>query len=362
MQRIVNYGSFMQAYGLKKMINSLGHEVTFIDYRIGALINERKDISKRFKRWFNQTLLWRKVRKYIRKNIWISDKEKLYREDLKRYLNVDNNYRYKEKVDIAVIGSDEVFNCLQQNKDVGFSPALFGKGIRAKKKITYAASFGSTTYKDLEKHGMTKTIRKLLKSIDVISVRDENSKNIVGKLCNNEVPIHLDPVLVSGIENDKWDMVYKKDFLLVYGYSNRFTEREGKYIQEFAHERGLRTIALGDEQKFCDETVICKPSEVISYFKNANYIVTDTFHGSIFSIINHKKFATFIRNKNAGGSTNSEKLEDLLNRLGLSDQIVLNTEELRTILEKSIDYQKVDELRKTETDRSIRYLKDNLIR
>ncbi len=359
MHRIVNYGSFMQAYGLKTMIESLGHDVEFVDYVKGPLYCQRSDIKKCFKVWFIQTRFWKRLRKYVRKTVRLSEKETLYREDLKRYLNVDD-YRYHAKEDILVIGSDEIFNCLQLNEDVGYSTSLFGKKIKAGKKISYAASFGNTTLEGLNKNGCTGEIGKCLKGFDSISVRDENSHEIVKSLCGLDTPVHLDPVLVSGVEKLKWNETDKKRFVLVYGYSLRFTEEEGKAINEFAHKKGLNTIALGDKQVFCDETIICRPSEVMGYFKRADYVVTDTFHGSIFAIINHKPFATFIRKKHHSGATNSEKLIDMLGRLNLQNKIVEDIDKMDSILETPIDYGAVDEIRETESKRSIEYLRDNL--
>ena len=86
---------------------------------------------------------------------------------------------YHPEVDVLVIGSDEVFNCLQTNSAVGFSLDLFGKDNRAGKTITYAASFGNTTLEGLKKYKVDNTISSLLKDLSDISVRDRNSGLIV---------------------------------------------------------------------------------------------------------------------------------------------------------------------------------------
>ena len=94
-------------------------------------------------------------------------------------LGIADEMNYNPTVDCLVIGSDEVFNCIQKNSNVGYSPELFGKNNHAKKLITYAASFGNTTLEKLEKYKKANEVGALLKKFDAISVRDANSGTIV---------------------------------------------------------------------------------------------------------------------------------------------------------------------------------------
>ena len=136
MHRIPNYGSFMQAYSLKKMIESLDHEVCFVDYQVEPSITKRKRtdewikcfIKNKKREWFNRGIIDQILHK--------EEKEKDIMRSCNGLLEIDENYAFHCKVDVLVIGSDEVFNCTQAGENVGYSPELFGKNARAKKIIT----------------------------------------------------------------------------------------------------------------------------------------------------------------------------------------------------------------------------------
>ncbi len=99
---------------------------------------------------------------------------------------------------------------------------------------------------------------------------------------------------------------------------------------------------------------------MLAYFKNAEEVITDTFHGSIFSVITHRPFATLIR-KSAGDSYgNEEKLSDLLERLQLQDRMTVKIAEIEIINEKMIDYVNVERILKEYREAAMQYLRENL--
>ena len=98
-------------------------------------------------------------------------------------------------IDLPVIGSDEVFNCVQDNANVGFTPALFGDGSRACRKVTYAASFGNTTLDKLDRYGKRDVVAGYLNGLDAVSARDANTGAIVESLTGEAPTFNLDPVL-----------------------------------------------------------------------------------------------------------------------------------------------------------------------
>ena len=104
----------------------------------------------------------------------------------------------------------------------------------------------------------------------------------------------------------------------MYGYSGRFSDSENAAIRSYARARRLKIICVGGVQGCCDRFVDCSPFEVLSLFRDAEGVVTDTFHGSIFSIINERPFLTVIRRSQGEGYGNEEKLRYLLDSLGLS--------------------------------------------
>lgn len=369
MQRVANYGSFMQAYGLKGMIESLGHEVEFVDYKVGEPIVKEEPkkkeniadvISKTAKRVKNKLFqLTPEGRK--NKNMW--------REQQKFIKSFGTNYwpmlgigekNYRPELDALVIGSDEVFNCLQTSADVGYSPELFGKDNNAKKLISYAASFGNTTSKRLKEYGVDEEVASLLKKFDALSVRDKNSIGVVKELTGIDPYYHVDPVLISDFSKEKVKSFGRKDYIIVYAYSRRVTEKEKQVIKKFAKDHGKKLVSIQGYHDFVDEFWPGNPFEILQYFKEADFIITDTFHGAIFSIINNKQFVTLIRKTIGNGYGNEEKLSDLLGRLGLADRIAKAPELIPEILETPIDYSKVNDLRDKERENSISYLREQL--
>ncbi len=355
MQRIKNYGSFLQAYALKSLIEqNTNSEVTFVDYHVEpSLITENKK-NKILDILISNASLKHKIQ-YIN-----------FKKNFNKYyklLNINEKYNYNPKLDILVIGSDEVFNCIQSNRNVGYSLELFGKNNNAKKVITYAASFGNTTLEKLEKFNKKEEIAELLNKLDAISVRDDNSGKIIYNLINKKVNYNLDPVLVFDYMNNQ-DLIpklnLKEKFMILYAYSGRISENESNYIKIFANQHNLKIYSIGGIQKFCDKFINCSPFEVLAYFKNAECIVTDTFHGSIFSIINNKPFVTLVRKSKNNSYGNEEKLVDLLKRLELEDRQVNDIENISKIMFQKIDYKKTNEIITLEKDKTIKYLKNNI--
>ena len=117
---------------------------------------------------------------------------------------------------------------------------------------------------------------------------------------------------------------------------------------------------IGGIQKCADRFVDCSPFEVLAYFRNAEEVITDTFHGSIFSVITHRPFTTLIRKSVGNSYGNEEKLSDLLERLDLADRMTAKVEDAENINEETIDYAKVDELLKAHREVAKEYLRSNL--
>ena len=169
MQRIENYGSFLQAYLLRKILEELGHQVIFVDYMIEPCIvhEPAQDIP-------HYSIPYRIVRKtyYLAKDIIRQlDGEKAeeqridsmrlrikYPEYL-RALGITERRIENTPVDVLVVGSDEVFNCLQTNPAVGYSKQLFGNYHQANKIVSYAASAGFTTVDGLKKYETSERVR-----------------------------------------------------------------------------------------------------------------------------------------------------------------------------------------------------------
>lgn len=338
MQEVKNYGSFLQAFSLKSNIEALGHTCDFINIIPGRQLNGYKiNRFHKIKLLFQRLWGWDFIKRF--KTIYRFQTR--FSKEFLPYLGVkpgENRTHY----DIVVIGSDEVFNCAQQTW-FGFSPQLFGKGINADKVITYAASFGATTLDKLQEMGIKDEVGELLRNLACISVRDENSSIIVKALTDKAPLRHVDPVLIYDYTRYMPSEVKKNDYMIVYTYPGRITdENEIDAIRTYARQQALRVVSIGHYFPWCDEVVVPTPFEVLAYFRDAACIVTDTFHGSVFSIKFNKPFCTIVRNMN------NQKLSYLLKQFGLEGRIANDVSRMQTILETPIDYMPVNSLIEAE--------------
>lgn len=352
MQEVKNYGSFLQAFSLKKHIEELGHTCEFINIVPGEQLgiykqNKFHKLSLLIKRLWG----WDFIKRFQSIYTFQTRFKNEFLPELGVKPDKENKY-----YDVVVIGSDEVFNCAQKTW-FGFSPQLFGEGLNAGKVISYAGSFGATTVQVLEQLGIKERVAQMLtKNFSAISIRDENSDKVVKTLTGKEPELNVDPVILNDwTKYMPTPHVPLKNYMIVYTYPGRITDKqEIAAIRQYAKNRELLLISIGHYFPWVDKTVIPHPFEVLAYFRDASCIITDTFHGSIFSIKNEKTFCTIVR------SMNSNKLTFLLNQFGLSNRIVQNPEDLEHILDTPIDYNKVNKIIVEETKKGLEYLKSNL--
>jgi hypothetical protein len=352
MQRVKNYGSVLQAYSLKKLIEEItGEDVAFLDpvyddyYSAEMPIIDSDDYKNKSDYRINF------VTKYIRKiHNHIIDKkfDKEIFKFQKEYLKLDESSREKT-YDLVVEGSDEVFKCARRiYKD------LYGSNKNGNKLITYAASCGSAEIEGIDEDTVI-SLKQDMSNFSSMSVRDEHTKEYIKNIYDGPIDMHLDPVLVGGLSKIKHSPVKEKNYIVVYGYANRIRDKEEiESIKQFAHKNKMKTIALGAPQVWCDKYIAVSPFKMLDYFHSASYVVTDTFHGTIFSIINHVKFATIIR------KTNRNKLGALLRHLKLEDRILSSCDELENIITKPVNYEIVDEIIEKQRCRTREYLKQQI--
>jgi polysaccharide pyruvyl transferase WcaK-like protein len=349
MQQISNFGSFLQAYALKRQIENLGHSCYFIKIKNGKQL---PGLKRNFKFYFNK----------------INDRFVAF--DFIKRLNNEYSYRkiFKEfhrelygdtsellEYDVVVIGSDEVFNCTQYAW-WGFTTQLFGDIPNANKVISYAGSFGHTTIEKLEYFKIKETVKQSMKNFSAVSVRDENSFKIVNNLLIINPHINVDPVLTYNFDDEISTTVDEENFIIIYTYPGRInSKKEINAIKSFAKSKNKKLISLGFYFKWCDKTIIPHPFEVLAYFKKADYIITDTFHGSVMSLKFNKQFCTIVRD------SNKQKLSSLLHQFDLEDQIVECTNTIPEKLSNRINYENINNIIKEEQSKSINYLKNNIL-
>ncbi len=354
MQRVPNYGSFLQAYGLRSVLQKMGHEVIFLDYEEG-----KPAVPYSEKEYLKYKITASPVFKFINDHVkydLLKRKEFVYEYRMKYLKELGISYRRNtgKKVDAVIIGSDEVFNCLQAGFNVGFSPMLFGQNLNADKVLSYAASFGYTDITGIRKYGLQSKLKSYFAHFDNISVRDQNSYEIIREITGKEPHVNLDPVLIADYDIPDVKIPYQ-NYVILYTYKTRkYSEEEKQAIKDFCERNGKTLISVGNAQSWVEHRVHASPLELLAYIKNADFIITDTFHGSVLSIKYNKAFATLIRNDN------SQKLSDLLRRLHKEERIISSYMNLQEMFEKEIDYTETNETIQKEREHAYAYLKNSL--
>lgn len=352
MQHVRNYGSFLQAFALKKILESMGHQCEFIDIEPSPSLpglerNFPYLLKMAFKRYFRLNTC-----RHIGSRLKYT---RLYRKrfDHEFLPELGINRHEFNKFDAVVIGSDEVFN-MNQHSSYGFTTQLYGDLANTEKVISYAGSFGTTTLTIIEKYGVKDRIIGALKKMSSISVRDTNSFEIIKSLLNVEPNINIDPVLLFGYDQYQ-KLPQEQNYIVIYSYPNRINKKEEiEAIKSFAKNKRKKLISICFYFPWCDETVIPHPFEVLGYFKKADYVITDTFHGCVMSIKYNKKFAALIRESNA------QKMTSLLKQFGLDNRACEDIRCIDKTLNPEINYSDVNSKLEEEQRKGFSYLKENL--
>lgn len=348
MQKVMNYGSFLQGFALKTTLEGLGHHCEFMDIEQGKIFPELKrtlsflleKVWERYCKWDVLTRL-----RYTRMF------QTRFRNEFFEELGV-NRHTLKH-FDAVVIGSDEVFN-FAQRVPWGYTPQLYGRISDVSKVISYAGSFGHTTLEDIYHFGVRDEIASVLLSMAAISVRDVNSFNIVKELTGKNAHVDIDPVLLFNYDS-YIKPISQKDYIVVYSYPNRIKKKEEiAAIKNFAEKHNKKLLSIGFYFPWCDETVIPHPFEVLGYIKGADFVITDTFHGSVMSLKFNRPFVSLVRD------SNKQKMNSLLSQFGLQNQIVDNITSLEDKILQRIDYDLVNRYLNNAQIESLNYLKSNL--
>lgn len=362
MQKVPNFGSVLQSYALKKIIESFGVSVSFIDIKPNdednSLMGDRAYDFKSDSE--GQTDFWGKVKKIdrflinrikIRKSM--NNQNVMLDEFRKDYLSIDP-IQNDDNYDLCVIGSDEVFNCMTKSK-WGFTTQLFGNVRNAERVISYAASCGSTIFDEVPDK-VACAIRSSFKRMEAVSVRDNNTYRFVKSLSDIEPVFNLDPVLIydfkSEIEQLNTKILRNRPFCIVYSYYNRINSKKEIYaIKNFCKRHNFDIVAVGAPQFWINGFEVYTPFEVLKLFSEASFVITDTFHGTIMSYKYSKKYAVIPR------ESNNNKLSDLINRLSIGDHLS-SVYDLEKIYEINNDTDHI--ILKEERHKTDEYLKKHL--
>lgn len=350
-----NYGAFLQAFSLQHVLEERGFDVEVIDY-VRKLTIENSKLLKfwpkySFKTMVSSIISYRRNLILDRKGNEVHDKLNLTKK--KYYSNEELRFD-QENWDNFVVGSDQVWNYVNSN----FDPAFFLDFVENNsKKNSYAASFGSGKIpnefpKKIENKNNDKNFKEAYKnylsSFSNISVREKSGKNIIDGLLEKDVKVVLDPTLL--ITKEEWEVIVDHKpsddkYILVYSIDNK--KQMFAQAKKLSKELNLpikQVFATPKSKLYGVKNVNANPFEWIQVFNNASYVITDSFHGTAFSINLAKPFKVFYHE----GKNTYSRIDNLLEIVGLENQKMTNNSDVSKI--EDIDYtsvrKKLDEERK----------------
>lgn len=320
--RAKNYGAILQCYALQEYLKSLGHNVEVIDY-IQPIIESQNQLF-RFIGWKNifspKQLYWelKKIKeRYLRiKNFKPFYKEKLNKSRICKQQTIPKDY------DIYIIGSDQLWNptCMGGKIDLTFW-GDFHKPQNSK-IIGYAISGSDILYKVLKEDNIKQLI---VKNFDSLTVREETFAISLKNHIGIEPVVTIDPTLLvkqnvwDRITNKKWN---NKKYIVVY-------QVRGTNQQKAALCSKANKIAKKSALQYIDlSSSILSPEDFVSAIKHAQYVITSSFHATVFSLIYEKQFIPVMLNDG-----NDHRYSNLLESIGIN-HILIGWEQLQ---EKEFD-------------------------
>lgn len=270
------------------------------------------------------------------------------------YFLIDWESKCSEAVDISkydyfIAGSDQIWNpwfpYTGEREFLTFA--------NQSQRITYAASIGVDDI-PADKMEFYKT---LLCGIPMISVREEKAAQIIHKLTGRNVPVVLDPTLLLrsnewGMVADKSKVTLPKPYIFTY-FLGKKSDKTEQHIREIQASLGLDVFDIMDHFDSCG------PIEFIDLIRRSSYVVTDSFHCTVFSLIFRKEFLTYERAVSSGVGQMVSRLNSLLGKTGLLDHLVgFNVETYPH--PAPVDWPHVDEVLTHDISHSLQYIENAL--
>lgn len=348
--RAINYGAVLQAFALNESIKKLGYVPITIDYKnphIEKIYNPKHFNYRSLKSFLSGILTYN--RRKMKKERFEEFREKYFILDQTSNLYATENIRHLDSYDKFITGSDQVWN---------YAPTQFDKAYfldfvsDSRKKNSYAASFGFDKVPD-EYLGDYKAF---LGDFNNISVREEQGAIIIKELLNRKAEVVLDPTML--LSKDDWgtisqDYKIKKDYVLIYQLAT--SQSLLNFAVNLSKKTNCKIIYISDALRKRIKAKYANgigPQEFLGLFKNAKYIVTNSFHGTAFSINFNKLF--FVEMLPPPAKVNS-RLENILDTFDLRSRQIVSGANDNIFAE--IDYKKVNKKLEIERQRSLDYLK-----
>lgn len=377
-----NYGSMLQAYATQMALDKLGYENETIDISgFNGEIKKAKLLYFAKASLTSDILLFKfgMAKNVLRKKFSKNQYAPLSKVRAEKFDDFSQNQfrlspKYNSKAELGsecqeryssvLVGSDQLWlpgNIAADYYTLNFVPKTVNS-------IAYATSFGRSSLPS----DSSKKATVFLKKIRHIGVREESGQKLVKQLAGREVPVVCDPTLL--FTGDEWMKIQKKGsivegkYILCYFLGNNPPHRE--FAKRLKAETDCKIVALThldefvkSDEGYADETPYdVDPADFLNLIRNAEYVCTDSFHCSVFSIIYKRQFFTFCRyNRNTKQSTNS-RLDTLFNMAGITERLLTGTEDISKCLTINTDFETVHKklagIRQTSYDYLTTALKD----
>ena len=324
-----NCGSFLQSFALQQFLIKNNFDAEIIDYSNDG---QQQLYQVVFKNTSIKNILRNIIlipRRRILKNTY-QNYEKFITTNLKLSKVKFSNYKelenYNFKYDIVICGSDQIWNVTIEDFDKSYLLPFISK----KKKIAYAPSFGA---KKMSNYLTTEKLEEYinyLKDFSLITVREENGKKWLKEMLNKEVPVVLDPTLLLEREDyKKIEKLYDKEISgkYIFYYSPSYNPQINKLVSKIAKKYKLKVVAWNPRSyylKLMNFSNFYLPKEenpgvYLSLIRDAELVITTSFHGTIFSTIYQKKFWVI---KNGEMYGDDDRVKTLINQVAISDRLI----------------------------------------
>lgn len=367
-----NYGTSLVGYALIKKIQQLGYDIEVINYIKRYSIREKIIIGLSQLRVHGWKLLKKRLASkpqninYLKgiesrtKAVEKYKEKKLY-PLFKDYMGYKELKQGSRNYDAVVVGSDQVW--LPAGLKTGFFNLLFvDEKIR---KIAYASSFGVSEIPSFQKKDTGKYLDRFYR----IGVREESGKKIVESLSNKRAEVVADPTLLLNRREWTEEIRYSKantsePYIFCYFLGTNSDAR--KAANELKTLTGLKIITLrhmdefiGSDEKFGDEAPYAvNPEDFVKYIKDAEYVLTDSFHCSAFSIQFHKRFMTFYRFAIGKKGGRNSRIDSLFNVLQIPQERIYKGDIKK--IDSPINWENIDKRLNVFRQESINYLREAL--
>lgn len=357
---VYNHGASLQAYALMMYLKKGGHHVEIIDYKPDYLSNHYKLLSVDNPKWkvnWLTKLLYLTIK--FPSRITGLQRKKSFDKFTSKYLKLTNtryssNEELKDNLpnaDAFICGSDQIWNTLHKN---GKDPAFYLDFVPDEKlKLAYAASFATDTISDENKP----LIREKVYRLDGIGVREKSGVNILKTLDIDHSVNVLDPVLLLSKEewNDIGEKKFKEKYILIYDFDNSIVIKN--LALEIAKEKGLVIYSINPGKvNYADKYFkYVGPETFISLIRDSSFVLSNSFHAAVFSVIYKKNFA-IVRREEAINT----RMRDFLDDLKIKDRLITGSYDIDKIL-NPFDYNETEHILKEKINFSKDFLDNTLL-